>query len=113
MHVLPRSSYPVHVHSGKRIEGRIDLDVFDGEEGEHIYDLIKPLGKHYSTNCELEIDMLHSGSARAYEIRSAGNLLKTIRFLATLTTSAMCMKSPRYVVQNSKWPCILYFVNHR
>ena len=77
--------YPVHIHSGKRVEGRIDLDVFDGEEGEDIYDLIKPLGKHYSTDCELEIYMPHS--ARAYEIRSAGNLLKTIRFPANITTT--------------------------
>ena len=88
MHVLPRSSYPVHVHSGKRIEGRIDLDVFDGEEGEHIYDLIKSLGKHYLADCELKIYMLHS--ARAYEIRSAGNFLKTLRFPANITTTVQC-----------------------
>ena len=50
---------------GKRIEGRTHLDVFDGEEGENIYNLIKPLGKRYSSDCELEIYMLHS--ARAYE----------------------------------------------
>ena len=88
MHVLLRSSYPVHVHSGKRIEGRIDLDVFDGEEGEDVYDLIKPLGKHYLADRQLEIYMLHS--ARAYEIRSAGNLLKTIRFPANITTTVQC-----------------------
>ena len=50
---------------GKRIEGRTDLDVFDGGEGENIYNLIKPLGKRYSSDCELETYMLHS--ARAYE----------------------------------------------
>ena len=77
-------------NSSKRIEGCIDLDVFDGEEGEHIYDLIKPLGKHYSTDCELEIDMLHSESARAYEIRSAGDLLKTLRFPTIITTTVQC-----------------------
>ena len=50
---------------GKRIEGRTDLDVFDGGEGENIYNLIKPLGKRYSSDYELETYMLHS--ARAYE----------------------------------------------
>ena len=76
---------------GKRIGsgGRTDLDVFDGEEGENIYNLIKPLGKRYSSDCELEIYMLHS--TRAYEIRSAGKLLKTIRFPATMiTTTVQC-----------------------
>ena len=56
---------------GKRIEGRIHLDVFDGGEGENIYNLIKPLGKRYSSDCELEIYMLHS--ARVYE-RSSDSL---------------------------------------
>ena len=74
---------------GKRIEGRTHLDVFDGEEGENIYNLIKPLGKRYSSDCELEIYMLHS--TRAYEIRSADKLLKTIRFPATMiTTTVQC-----------------------
>ena len=74
---------------GKRIEGRTDLDVFDGGEGENIYNLIKPLGKRYSSDCELEIYMLHS--TRAYEIRSADKLLKTIRFPATMiTTTVQC-----------------------
>ena len=52
---------------GKRIGsgGRTDLDVFDGEEDENIYNLIKPLGKRYLSDCKLEIYMLHS--ARAYE----------------------------------------------
>ena len=76
---------------GKRIGsgGRTDLDVFDGEEGENVYNLIKLLGKHYSSDCELEIYMLHS--ARVYEIRSADKLLKTIRFPATMiTTTVQC-----------------------
>lgn len=76
-------------NSGKRIERRTDLEVFDGEQGdEFYYGLIEPLGRHYSSECQLEMYMLHS--ARAYEIRSAGILLKTIRFPATVTTTVQC-----------------------
>ena len=90
MHVLP-----VHVYVPPRLRRQFRqtyqrMHVFDGEEGEDIYDLIKPLGKHYSTDCELEIDMLHSESARAYEIRSAGDPLKTLRFPTIITTTVQC-----------------------
>ena len=75
-------------NSGKRIERRTDLDVFDGEEGDQFHGSIEPLGRHYSSESQLEIYMLHS--ARAYEIRSAGMLLKTIRFPATVTPTVQC-----------------------
>jgi hypothetical protein len=54
-------------NSGKRIERRTDLDIFDGEEGDQ-FGLIEPFGRFYSSECDLEIYMMHS--ARAYEIRS-------------------------------------------
>ena len=76
-------------NSGKRIERRTDLDVFDGEEGDQFYGFIEPLGRHCSSESQLEIYMLHS--ARAYEIRSAGMLLKTIRFPATVTPTVQCV----------------------
>jgi len=72
---------------GKRIEQRTHLDVFDGVEGDgFFYGLMKPFGTHYLSECKLEVYMLHS--ARAYEIRSAGVLLKTIKF--PITTTVQC-----------------------
>ena len=86
-------------NSGKRIEGRTDLDVFDGEEGEHIYDLIKPLGKHYSFDCELEIYMLRSARAQCRKA-SQDHQISCHHYYH----SAMCMKPPRYVVQMTFYP---------
>jgi len=69
---------------GKRIEQQTNLDVYDGEVGDGIYyGLMEPLGREYSSKSKLEIYMLHR--ARAYEIHSAGTLLKTIRFAVTTT----------------------------
>ena len=75
---------------GRRIEGRTDLDVFDGEEGENIYNLIKPLGKRYSSDCELEIYMLHP--ARAYE-RPSDSLLP---LLPQYETTKVCFDQNAY-----------------
>ena len=86
-------------NAGKRIEGRTDLDVFDGEEGEHIYDLIKLLGKHYSFDCELEIYVLRSARAQCRKA-SQDHQISCHHYYH----SAMCMNPPRYAVQMTLYP---------
>ena len=85
-------------NSGKCIEQRVDLNVFNGEKGDQFDGLIEPLGRHYSSDSELEY------ICRTPLGHKIGVVLKTVQFSATVISTTQYALKRMYLHRL----CILY-----